>query len=165
MQKEQLNYGNLSSRMGVPALHPVKDFHGLREPYLSPHRSWVKESAKKDRSQDGRVMQNEHLPSKCLFIKSSGRYWRICPDQILFVQAAGSYVHIQTILGRYTLSQNLTSFTKKTPLANLSRVHRSYLVNVTRIDSFAESFLFIENHKIPLSESYKDEFMARVHCL
>lgn len=107
----------------------------------------------------------ETLIHRCLFIKSNGKHKKICPNDILFIEASGSYVNIQTTEERFTLTQNLSSFLKKNPIEDIVRVHRSYLVNVNKVDSFADSFLFIKNHKIPISESYKDEFMTRIHCL
>lgn len=124
-----------------------------------------REFTKNTHHQNDNYEQESPVIAKRLFIKSKGRYWRLCPDQILFVQAAGSYVHIQTSSGRYTLPQNLLHFSKKTPLENLSRVHRSYLVNVSKVDSFEDSYLFIKDHKLPISESYKAEFMSKIHCL
>ena len=118
---------------------------------------------------------NNHLPShppdqellinQSLFVKINGRYKKIHSDEILFIEASGSYVHIQTPGERYTLSQNLAHFQKKTPLANLIRIHRSYIVNVDKVESFEESFVFIQNHKLPISDNFKTEFLARVHCL
>lgn len=105
------------------------------------------------------------LIHRCLFIKSNGKYRKLCPVDILFVEAAGSYVHIQTTEERFTLTQNLSNFLKKNPIENIIRVHRSYLVNLSKVDSFADSFLFIKDHKLPISESYKAEFMSKIHCL
>lgn len=107
----------------------------------------------------------EAIVHQCLFIKSNGKYKKVCPDDILFVEAAGSYVHIQTITERFTLTQNLSHFLKKNPIDNILRIHRSYLVNLQKVDSFEDSFVFIKDHKLPMSESYKDKFMARIHCL
>ncbi len=101
----------------------------------------------------------------CLFIRSNGRFKKVCAESILFVEAAGSYVHIQTIDDRFTLTQNLGHFLKKNPIQNIIRIHRSYLVNVSRVESFDDSFVFIKDHKLPLSDSYKNDFMTRVHCL
>ncbi|HCM77581.1 MAG TPA: hypothetical protein DIS90_14450, partial [Cytophagales bacterium] len=38
----------------------------------------------------------ETIIHRCLFIKSSGKYRKLCPNDILFVEASGSYVNIQT---------------------------------------------------------------------
>lgn len=109
--------------------------------------------------------QYDALIHQCLFIKVNGKHRKICPDDILFVEAAGSYVHIQATNERFTLTQNLSNFLKRNPIENILRVHRSYLINLMKVDAFEDSFIFLGTHKIPLSDSYKDEFMARIHCL
>ncbi|GHN00988.1 hypothetical protein WSM22_24770 [Cytophagales bacterium WSM2-2] len=100
-----------------------------------------------------------------LFVKANNRYKKIHCDDILFAEAAGSYVHVQTIDQRYTLSQNLAHFLKKSPLPNLIRIHRSYIINLHRVESFDDSSVFIQNHKLPLSEAHRAEFMDRIHLL
>jgi len=101
----------------------------------------------------------------CLFIRANGGHQKICADSILFVEASGSYVHVQTDKERFTLSQNLITFFNKYPTDNLARVHRSFLVNISRIDSFKESWIFIGNHKLPISDSYRESFLKRIHCI
>jgi DNA-binding LytR/AlgR family response regulator len=108
---------------------------------------------------------DQFMVNQCLFVRANGKYKKICTNDLLFVEAAGSYVHIQTRAERHTLSQNLTHFQKKTPLPNLVRIHRSYIVNVDQVDSFEDAFIFIQNHKLPLSDNFKPDFLARVHCL
>ncbi len=112
--------------------------------------------------------QDEELHTlihRTLFVKSNGKHKKMSPDDILFVEAAGSYIHIQTSCDRFTLAQNLSKFLRKTPLDNLQRIHRSYLVNIDKVDSFEESCVYIADHKIPISETFKDEFFSRIHRL
>ncbi len=121
-------------------------------------------------SQIERPVERDHpegqfLVNQCLFVRTNGKYKKICNNDILFIEAGGSYLHIQTRTERHTLSQNLTHFQKKTPLPNLVRIHRSYIVNVDHVDSFEDSYLFIQNHKLPLSDNFKTDFLARIHCL
>lgn len=103
--------------------------------------------------------------NQSLFIRDKTRYKKVSPDEILFIEASGSYLQIQTVTDRYTLSQNLSHFQKKTPLQNLVRIHRSYLVNIDKVDSFEESCVYVHTHKLPLSDHYRSDFMARVRCV
>jgi DNA-binding LytR/AlgR family response regulator len=109
--------------------------------------------------------RDELLINQSLFIRINGRYKKIHSDDILFIEASGSYAHIQTNDQRYTLSQNLAHFQRKTPLPNLIKIHRSFIVNINKVDAFEESYVFVQNHKLPLSETHKAEFLARIHCL
>jgi DNA-binding LytR/AlgR family response regulator len=107
----------------------------------------------------------EVLLNQNLFLKANGRYKKIHVDEILFAEASGSYVHIQTTDQRYTLSQNLANFLRKTPLPNFVKIHRSFIVNVNKVESFDESSVFVARHQLPLSDNCRAEFMARVHFL
>jgi len=107
----------------------------------------------------------QFLVNQCLFIRTNGKHKKILSDNILYIEASGSYIHLQTLSERFTLSQNLSQFQKKTPLSGFVRIHRSYIVNINKVDSFEESYVFVQNHKLPLSENHKAEFLARVHCL
>jgi len=117
------------------------------------------------RFEDNNVPNFQALVNQYLFIRLNGKFKKINVDDLLFVEAAGSYVHLQTTTDRYTLSENLTHFQKKTPLPDMLRVHRSYIVNLKKIDSFEDSSIFIKNHKLPLGSNYKDEFLTHVHFL
>lgn len=107
----------------------------------------------------------QFLINQSLFIRENGKYKKLMTDEILFIEAAGSYVEIQTQTQRHTLTQNLSAFFRKTPLANIVRIHRSYAINITRVDSFDESSVYVGNHKLPLSDQHRHEFLSRVHCL
>ena len=116
-----------------------------------------------------RVMQAEPQKSvvinHTLFVKSNGRFKKVSSNDILFVEASGSYVHIQTAGQRFTLTQNLAHFQRKTPLPFLLKIHRSFIVNMNKVDSFDDAHVFIENHKIPISENHRKEFLDKIHCL
>jgi DNA-binding LytR/AlgR family response regulator len=45
------------------------------------------------------------------------------------------------------------------------RVHRSYIVNFTKVDSVENSVISIGGHKIPIGASYKNDFMLKINLL
>jgi len=47
----------------------------------------------------------------------------------------------------------------------LLRVHRSYIININKVEMFEESFAFIKDYRIPISDQYRSEFLSRVHLL
>jgi DNA-binding LytR/AlgR family response regulator len=107
----------------------------------------------------------QFLVNQCLFIRTNGKHKKVVSDNILYIEASGSYIHIQTLSERFTLSQNLSQFQKKTPLADFVRVHRSYLINITKVEAFDEAHVFIGNQRIPISETYRADFLNRIHCI
>lgn len=105
------------------------------------------------------------MASNILFIKDNSRYVRVAVQDVLFLNAAGSYSHLVTSTGEFSLSQNLRQFKRKNHLPNLIRVHRSFLVNIHQIDSFDHAFVYLGTHKIPIGESYRQALMEEIRCI
>lgn len=100
-----------------------------------------------------------------LFIRVAGKHKKIRLTDFLFIEADGSYIHIVTTCGRYTIAHNLSDFMRKVKFEHLLRVHRSYIVNVNKVDSFEEGYIYIDKHKIPLSKTYRGEFLSMLNSI
>jgi len=108
------------------------------------------------------ISAEEFVINRCLFIRVNGRFKKVRCEDILFAEASGSYTNIQTPEQRFTVAQNLSQFERKADLLNLIRIHRSYVVNINKVDSFEDSSIYIQNHKLPLSETYRNEFLNKI---
>ncbi len=120
--------------------------------------------------QAGKISAADRLASQAtasdsLFIRVNGKHKKIKLSEFLFVEANGSYINIVTTSGRYTLSYNLRDFQRKLPVPGLVRVHRSYVVNVARIDSFDDGFVYVDQNQIPLGKSYRHDFHAILNAI
>lgn len=99
------------------------------------------------------------------FIRAGGKHRKIKGDELLFVEADGSYTKVITETAQYTISQNLSTFQRKVNLPNLMRVHRSYMININRVESFDETYIYMGKHPIPLSKSYRSDFLSVLNAL
>lgn len=98
-------------------------------------------------------------------MRAKDKYLRITIDEILYLEAKGSYLKLVTLLGEYSLSQNLSHFMEKNPISVLQRVHRSFVVNIRRVESFDSQFIYINEHRIPIGTSHRTRFLTKIHCL
>ncbi len=53
--------------------------------------------------------------------------------------------------------QTLKSLGKRLSYQQFMRVHRSYEVNKNKVKSLKGNDLFVENHEVPISETYQEE--------
>ncbi len=102
---------------------------------------------------------------EAVFIRKANRHFRIPLDSILFLKAKGSYLNLTTSFGEFSLPQNLSQFERKALFPSLFRVHRSYLINLEKVESFDNAGVWINRTKIPISESRRREFLDRIHCI
>ena len=104
-----------------------------------------------------RVIQDiSHPKSESIFVKKGGYHNRIEIDEILYIEADGSYCKIYTEKGDFTLSINLNHFRNQVNNFQLRRVHRSYIVNLSKVDRLDKNTLLLGNHSIPVSGTYKE---------
>lgn len=100
-----------------------------------------------------------------IFIRIDKRHLKVPIDTILYLEAAGSYLRLITIKEKYSLSQNLSQFMRTHNIPDLVRVHRSYVVNLSKVDSFDNESVYIAKSRIPISNNHKEEFMTRIRDL
>lgn len=85
-------------------------------------------------------------------------------EDINYLQSEGHYLHI--FIGERTKAEversSLVAFLKKLPENQFVRVHRSYAVNLSKVRAlYAKHLLMQDNIEIPLSRSFKEEFLKR----
>lgn len=90
------------------------------------------------------------------FIKSEGKYEKIRTDQILFIQSLQNYVMIHTENGKYMTLMSLKTLEENLDPTQFIRVHKSFIVSVSKINSFENTEISIGDELIPISRSNKD---------
>ncbi len=92
-------------------------------------------------------------------IKKSGRIHVFSTGEINFLEAQDDYVMIYTGEGKYLKQQTMKYFEKHLDPDQFIRVHRSYIVNISRIERIEpyekSNFILIlkDGNKIPVSRS------------
>ena len=95
-----------------------------------------------------------------LFIRADYSLNKILISDILFVEGLDDYlkIHIanqKTIVARMTMKAIL----EKLPATEFVRVHRSFIIPVSKIDKVRNKVIYIGNEEIPLSASYEAAFL------
>ncbi len=101
---------------------------------------------------------------KNIFIKDGIKLVRINFDEVLYIKSEGNYANF---VQEKTQTMNLISMKEleeKLP-AEFVRVHRSYIVNIKKIQMILQDDLVIKDKEIPIGEKYKTELMSRIQAL
>ena len=100
-----------------------------------------------------------------IFVKDKDKMVRINVADILYVNAERNYCNIVTAEKKYMLSVNLKTFESKASSASFVRIHRSYLVNLFKIDQLDDNYVFFNNESLPISKSYKKELTSKLKLI
>jgi DNA-binding LytR/AlgR family response regulator len=95
-----------------------------------------------------------------LFLKSEYKIRRINFNDILYIEGLKDYIKVFTAgEDKPLLSLNsIKSLEQKLPEEKFMRVHRSYIVNLDKIETIERSRIVFGKVYIPVSDQYKDKF-------
>jgi len=100
-----------------------------------------------------------------IFIRKNSNLMKIGTDDILWIEALGNYVVINTHDDKHTIHSTMKNIENKLPANNYVRVHRSYIVPINKISSVNGRSLQIDSKMIPVSSSYKKSLMKRLYFI
>jgi two-component system LytT family response regulator len=96
---------------------------------------------------------------ECLFIKSDYKIMRIEFDDIQFVEGMREYVKLHLLHTKPVMTlMSMKSIEEKLPTSKFMRVHRSFIVNLSRITIIERNRIVFNNNYIPISDQYKEKF-------
>lgn len=98
-----------------------------------------------------------------LFIKTDNKLEKVNLEELLFVEAMENYVALYTTDKKLITHSTLKALQEKLPPSQFIQPHKSYLVNIQRIQSIEGNILHIGGkYQIPISKYQKDEVMERI---
>ncbi len=100
--------------------------------------------------------------SVSLFVKSGYDYINILIKDILFIKSDLDYTEIHTSGKTEVSSESLSYWEQKLPSEQFTRVHKSYLINISAIRKLTGNQIYLnDDNVIPIGRAYKEEFMSK----
>jgi len=100
------------------------------------------------------------VPSK-ITVKSGKKIYQLALDDILFVETCGDYVTIQCSTKKLVVHGTLKSWEERLKGLSFLKIHRTTIVNIQKIDHIEGNLIQIAGHKIPVSESFREQLMEQ----
>jgi len=107
-----------------------------------------------------KALLNVEANDEFLFLKSDYKIRRINFNDILYVEGLKDYVkvYIQNSQRPILSLSTMKLIESKLPESKFMRIHRSYIVNLEKIDTIERSRIVFGKTYIPVGEQYKDKF-------
>jgi len=101
-----------------------------------------------------------------IFVRSEGRIVRLDLEAMLYVEALADYIIIYTADGnKHIVHSTMKGFQDRLPERRFSRIHRSYIVSIRKIDTIENQYVLIQGRSLPIGASYKDNFNSKLNLL
>lgn len=100
-----------------------------------------------------------------LFIKAEDKLIKLIKDDIFFIESMRDYVKFVTTGKSYITYSTLKNLEEKLNGNTFLKVHRSYIVNINKIDDIRGNTIYLHGNQIPVSKDHKEELVKRLNIL
>ncbi len=131
----------------------VQKVQGILEPAAKPV---IKEEAAPA------IAAYDDFLSDFIFVKTEHKIQKVYLNDIRFIEGLKDYISIFTPAERIITLQGMKKMEEALPERHFIRVHKSYIVAVSKIDSIERSRIFIGEKIIPIGDTYRDVFFNMI---
>ena len=111
----------------------------------------------KVKSGQGEKLQTESMEHKdYLFLNVQKKKVKILFGEIIYIESQREYIKIVTTKGEYISKMGTHEIEELLPTTAFKRIHRSYIVSISKIDSYTAEAVDVKGHSIPIGRGYRD---------
>ena len=101
-------------------------------------------------------------PADHFFIKSSNQIEKVFYNDLLYAEAMLNYVMLYTVTKKMMVYVTIKSLEEQLPADQFIKVHKSFIVNISKVKRIDGNVLDIGNEKITISQSLREKVVAEI---
>ena len=98
-----------------------------------------------------------------IFIRDSNVTRRLKLDDILYAEAMGDYVKFYTKDKMFAIHGTMKTAEERLPKDNFIRVHRSFIIAVSKIDTLQDGGIVLDGKFVPVADAYRKALNTRMN--
>ena len=102
--------------------------------------------------------QNSYPHDQCLYIKEGKKTHRLTYADIYYIEGLKEYVIWHTLRGKIVAYNSLKKLKEQLSSKGFFQIHKSYIVNFSKIDYFEANAIHIQGVDLPIGRTFKEVF-------
>lgn len=104
-------------------------------------------------------VKQEALPDNYVYFKVDKKMIKTRMADVLYIESIKDYVKVKTSDKEIVTQQKISYLEESLPREQFLRIHRSFIVNLEKIDAYSATDVEIGKHSIPIGRNYKNDVM------
>ena len=96
------------------------------------------------------------------FVKCDGKIEKILHDELLYIEAMLNYAILHTETRKMIVYLTIKNLAEELPTDKFLKVHKSYIVNLSKIKSIEGNEISMSNSKVIISQNLRDDVMKQI---
>lgn len=94
-----------------------------------------------------------------IYVKENKKVIKLHLNEILYVEGLSEYVQIYTGKKKIITKTSMSNMQEKLPDAGFMRIHKSFIVSLTKIEAFTSHSIEVPGKELPIGRSYKNSVL------
>lgn len=94
-----------------------------------------------------------------IFVRSDRRMFKVDLDSVIYIESYSDYIKIHLNDKVIVTRETISAIEGKLPKTKFLRIHRSYIVSISHIQSFTNEHITVNRLALSISRSYKKEVL------
>ena len=100
--------------------------------------------------------------SKTIWVKSNKKSYPIKLSELAYIESYGDYLKLYRGDKPIIIHETLKHFISKLPNQQFQKIHRSYVINLNKVEYIEGNQVYIASKLIPLATTYRDKFYQAI---
>lgn len=100
-----------------------------------------------------------------IFIKVDTKLIKVLINDILYIESMGDYVRFVTTSKKLVSLNTMKKLEEKLSKTQFMKVHRSYMINISRIDDLQGNTIYIQGNEVPIGKGHREEVLKRLNIV
>jgi len=109
-----------------------------------------------------RLAQNSDNENGHIMVRADKKKYRLNHNDILFLEAQGDYVRFVNPQQSLMVHGRLKDFMEQLPAKSFVQVHKSYVINILKVNYLEGNSVKIEEHRLPVSLNFKEQLLNKL---
>jgi len=96
------------------------------------------------------------------YVKCNGRIEKVVYDDLIYIEATANYITLYTANNKLMVYLTVKGILEKLPPEKFVQVHKSYIVNIDRINTIEGNMLHLGDTKITVGQNFQSEVMDKI---
>ena len=142
--------------------HAVEGFELDATDYLVKPYSFERFLKAVNRALERLQENNSHAPEEGkILVKADKKLYALQYAEILLIEGQGDYIRIRTDKENLVVHDTIKNFLANLPEDRFMRIHKSYVINLKRIEYIEGNQVRIGEHTVPVSPALREELLSR----
>jgi two-component system, LytTR family, response regulator len=106
--------------------------------------------------------KEEDENNRYIFVKTEYRLEKVDTDDILYIQGMRDYLRIVCSGKKIMTLQSFAMLEESLPPKKFCRIHKSFIVAISKIESIERGVVVIADQRIPVSNTYRESFYSKI---